>query len=209
MRTLLLSLLCLTLAACATRNIEPGYALGRDEGKGLAVGSITYLGGYSGYSIYYRSVATQQQGRFQTGSGQLLAPSFSDKDFSGADGAGRLIAAELEAGEYEIFLWQVASGAATVSPDAPFSIRFKVSPGEIVYFGNFNFEQTASFGLTVTGAAVSFNDRAERDIGLFRQKYPNLAEFDVTAAIEPGASYDNLGGLSSARWDIPVIVPVQ
>lgn len=205
---LLAALVCL-LGACATPNIGKDYVLDEKSGKGVVVGSITYAGGYSGYRVSYRQMPNGPRGFFETGKGVVLIPYFPKGDFEDQELKGNLFVAELPPGEYEMFTWTISSGPATVTASVPFSVSFRVEPGKAVYLGNFEFTQTASFGLTVTGAALTYRESAERDMAVFRRKYPRLSEVPVSSSIERGAIYYQLGGEYRTTIVIPINIPVQ
>jgi hypothetical protein len=176
---------------------------------GIVTGSITYAGSLSGYSVFYRALSGGQEGRVQTGEAVLLIPYIPKGDASVLGTPGELFAIELVAGEYEFYSWSVGSGPASVRPTSPFSVRFIVTPGKVVYVGNFRFRQTSRMGLTVTGAQLGYFDRAERDIPLLKKKYPTVEGAEIEVAVERGAAYEQLGGPHATTIMIPVPIPVR
>jgi hypothetical protein len=204
----LVSLTALLVAACATPNVSQDYRLNPSSNDGVVMGSVTYSGRYSGYSVEFRQVPTGQTGRFQTGESVALIPQVPKGDFGSAAPRGTVFAAALAAGDYEIYEWKVGSGYANVRSTAPFSIRFKVEPGKLVYLGNFHFTQTSGMGLMVTGAMLSYAEKHERDIAAFKAKFPALAEFPIAYAVAPGTNEEWLGGRSSTTITVPVFVPI-
>ena len=196
------------LLGCATPNIEKDYSLEKNPSMGVVVGSITYQGPYSAYIVGYRQLPDGEAGQFQTGQSQMLIPYFPKKDFSEDDAEGDLFVAALPAGKYEIYWWRFNGGAAHISSEEPFKIEFTVVPGKFVYVGNFQFAISRKIGL-VAGATVTYKDMSERDLPKFKQKYPKFAGAPISAAVEKGANFPNLGGESTANYTIPLIIPVQ
>jgi hypothetical protein len=176
---------------------------------GVVTGSITYAGSLSGYSVFYRALSGVKAGRLQTGEAVLLIPYIPKGDVSLLGTRGELFAVELVAGEYEFYSWSVGSGPANVRPTSPFSVRFIVTPGKVVYIGNFHFRQTSSMGLTVTGAQLDYFDRAERDLPLLKKKYPTLEAAGIEVGLERGAAYEQLGGPHATTIMIAVPIPVR
>jgi hypothetical protein len=205
-RLFVLLLCAQSVAACATPDIDKSYVLSEQSGKGVAIGSITYHGRYSLYRVYYRKVGTTDQAHFGYGQGQM--PPLGHSDIDERRERGDLFAAELPAGDYEIFNWRIDSGPSHITAASPFMVRFTVAPGKAVYLGNFFFEATSALGFTTTGSQLDLRDRSERDLKIFADKYPGLAKVEVGATIEPGRSYANLGGGYNTNIQIPIILPL-
>lgn len=204
--------LCLLLAACATKNIDQDYALSEASGKGVVIGSIARSNARGAFRLHYRQLGGGEEGYFAYGlgyGGQL--PSFDKDDFTGPHLKGALFAAELPAGDYEIYRWHVDSGPAHIDPAGSFSIRFHVLPGKAVYLGAFTFERTDNLLTATTGVDVSCRDRRSRDMSIFAAKYPKFAQVEIASSIEEGRAYENLGGgnLTNVIFEIPILVPVR
>jgi hypothetical protein len=81
---------------------------------------------------------------------------------------------ELPAGEYQVFNFSasLSNGYVTrrINGKVP-DVKFSITPGKIVYLGNFNLEysldQTVRFNMT---------DEYERDMALFRKRFPEDAK---------------------------------
>jgi hypothetical protein len=194
------------ISSCSTSNISNDFELQPNTDKGIVIGSITYDGGYSEYSIKYSQFYSGDTGYFKSGRSLILIPYFPDGEFEELGIKGNLIAAELPYGNYEINSWGVGSGPSTVSPTKPFSIKFTVTPGEAIYLGNFHFTELDSLGLTITGARVDYSDKRSRDIKAFSQNYVGLNETPIGASIAKGTRVNRLGGNYETRLD--PIVPV-
>jgi hypothetical protein len=209
-RLTIIFLLCAMMAACATPSIEPDFKPTSEAGGGVVVGSITYEGSFSGYSVGYRRVGTNSQlGRIQAGAGMLFVPYIPRGDADALGTRGELFAIELPEGDYEVHRWFISSGPASVASTSPFSIRFKVERGRVVYIGNFHFRQTSRMGLTVTGGELSYLERAERDLPLIKRKYPNLDGTPIDLAVERGASHRGVGGPHTTTFERPAIIPLR
>ena len=90
------------------------------------------------------------------------------------DYSGKLAAIALEAGTYEIYKFSGISKYSAFVSDDEFSIKFKVTEEKITYLGYAHFivgNKDFHFGVS---------DMRERDLDLFRGKYPDLTgEFIV------------------------------
>lgn len=204
-------LLVLALQGCALqpKNLPQDFALSEASETGVVIGSVTYAGGYSGYSVLFNANDSERLFKVQTGAGATLLPAWPKGDFGDIGMKGDLFAIELPAGNYTFHSWNVSSGIAHINPTAPFGISFVVKPGQAIYVGNFNFEQTRRLGLTVTGVSVSFSDQFRRDMTLFRFKYQNVELGSINRGVEDGLFRDALGGEGSTYFDPPVIyIPV-
>ena len=201
-------LLSVLLAACATPSVPPSFRLDSSKSDGVVSGSLSYDGRYSGYRVLYRRFPDGKPERFEIGESMVLIPTVPQWDFKEANLSGNVFAASLPAGEYEVFAWSVGSGYSRVNPTAPFSIRFRVEPGKMVYLGSFHFQQTSSMGLAVTGVSVSYLDRIERDLAMIKKKYPGLGDAPVAYAIGVGTNEQQLGGRSSNTITVPIFIPV-
>jgi hypothetical protein len=209
LRGAIAGLALLALNACATKNIDRNYALDETSGKGVVIGSITYSGTYASYSVYYRKVGGGTAGRFQFGQGMYLFPPLEKDDIRGRGLRGDVFAAELPAGDYEIYSWHVGSGYALVGPSNPFTIRYHIEPGKSVYLGNFHFQRRERLLGGVTGAMLTYKDEAERDLKIFATKYPKLGEFEIGSSIEKGQVYDDLGEGYQTVITVPIVYVVH
>ena len=207
-RSLLAISLVALLGACATPNIGDEYVLDERSGNGVVVGSITYIGSHASYAVSYRRLPDGSPESFRAGTSASPIPMIPKSDFDERHFRGSLVVAELKAGEYEVTRWFV-SGPAIVSPTVPFRITFRVEPGKAVYLGNFEFRQTAGFGLTVTGAEVTYQDSSQRDLFVLQRKYPKIAQVPVSSAIPKGTIVQKLGGQYRSEMTIPIFLPVK
>lgn len=204
-----MSLLISTLWGCATptANVDKSYTLDSKSSNGLLVGSIKYRGLLSGYKVYFQGLDNNISGYFEAGKGIMLIPLPPKNDFRGIN--GKLQVTELPPGNYEISRWGVTSGYAHLSQTQSFSIKFKIEPGKAAYIGSFLFSVTKTFGLTVTGVKVDFQDKYAEDVVVLRQKYPNLKHTDIYMGLESDFLKNDIGGESSTHWDMPpVFIPV-
>jgi hypothetical protein len=203
----ILILTVIILTGCAsTKNIKSNYSLNSQSGKGVLISSISVKGSYSGYSVYFQSIDNEHRGYIEFGAGTALLPIFPEGDFSHLDRKGEVFAVELPAGKYKVWRWGVASGYAFVKPAEPMSIEFEVIAGKATYIGNFDFIQTSSLGLTVTGVKVNYSDQFKIDTGIIINKYPNIELSQIDKGIIDNAKYLGIGGNSSTNWDIPIVI---
>jgi hypothetical protein len=205
---ILIILIILLSVGCAspTASISKSYSLDTESDKGLLIGSVKYIGLLSGYKVYFRGIDNEQSGYFEAGKGIMLIPIPPSSDFDNIK--GKLQVTELPAGEYEITRWAVTSGYASLSQTQPFSVRFKVEAGKATYIGSFLFSVTDTFGLTVTGVRVDFENRYSEDIAVLNRKFPNLNETKVFMGLPKKLVKKDVGGASNTRWDMPpVFIP--
>ncbi|KTF09778.1 hypothetical protein ATS76_11120 [Pseudoalteromonas sp. 10-33] len=148
----------------------------------------------------------QIRGEIQFGEGVALLPIPPKGDFSHLNRKGEVFAVELPAGKYRIWRWGVNSGYAHIKPVNPIAIEFKVEPGKATYLGNFDFVQTDSMGLTVTGVKVNYSDQSQVDLDIVSKKYPALDAKNIIKGVEDNANYQGIGGTDQTNWDIPIII---
>jgi len=186
----------LALSGCATApELDPSYRLASASG-GLVAGSVTYRGLYSHYRVHYRRAGTHAEAVFTNDSNNFpLGP--PKGDFDSAEFVGVVFAIPLAAGDYELIGWTVGSGVTTVYATTPFLIPFTVEPGKLLYLGDFHFKMTCSFGLAVKGSTLTHRDAIDRDMPIFRAKFPNVADAPVSRSAAPAAPIENLGGAQS------------
>ncbi len=210
-RSLLLAMLVLILAACkSVESVPHNYFLNPQSDKGVLVSSLTYHGSYSGYSILFRKVGSDDFNQLTIGTGTaLLPPGMLDWDIKQRGLRGNVFAVELPVGDYEIFSWRVSSGYAHVRPQNDFRIPFSITPGKAIYLGNFNFERKLGLGGTVTAVDVTYGDEANRDITILQRKYTGIDSAKVSAALDNQQLGHGLGGYSSATITIPIIIPAR
>lgn len=205
-RFLMFALIVLLQGCATTKTIKNDYMLNAETGNGVLATSISYRGSYSGYAIFYQNVESGIRGKAQFGDGVALIPIPPKGDFTHLNRKGEVFAIELPAGTYRIWDWSVSSGYASIRPINPISIEFKVEPGKVTYLGNFDFIQTDSMGLTVTGVEVLYSEQSEIDLDILLRKHPGITAEDIIWGIERNAKYNDLGGGGRTNWDIPIVV---
>ncbi|KAB7742577.1 hypothetical protein F2P47_00095 [Parvibaculum sedimenti] len=196
------------LAGCAPKNIDQSYAFSQTAGKGVVIGSITYVGASSACTVVYRKIGDTNISYFSAGHSDMLVSLVAGNDIEGGADKGDLFAVEVPAGDYEIVRWAASSGYAHMGSAEDFSIHFHVEPGKAVYLGNFYFEEADRFGATTTGMIMDYRDRAERDMKVFVKKYPGFSNIKIASSIETGRVYKNLGQGSNVSIEIPPIMVI-
>lgn len=163
-------LIALVLTGCATFNVSSDYSLAHNPEKGLVVMSLSHS--LSSVIVDYRPVGKSQQGDGAFMTGTLKDPMDFDHP------KGRLVVAELPAGQYELYQWRAEVLDLTYTSKL-FSIPFTVVAGKATYIGglfvNVN-ETTAKYKLSVT-------DQSTRDLPLLLQRYPHIKQTDVVKEI--------------------------
>jgi hypothetical protein len=201
----------LLLAGCAAPNIDKAYSLDSSRGAGVAVGSLTYSGGYAAYRLHVVDVASGESYKFEHGESQTLnlAYAFKGEPINPDLGMrGAAFAIELPAGNYSVRAWQVSQGAANVWSTEPTGISFRVEPGRAIYLGNFHFRETSRRVRAITGATVTLSEMSERDIPVLQKAYPSLKVSPIAQSLEPKTRIENVGGKSDGKISIPIFIPV-
>jgi hypothetical protein len=175
---------------CASFNAGTDYRPTPNSDRGLAVFSLTGSGiGY--FNIKFRKTPGEKESFAPSGGTGGPKPDWINP-------TGRLVAIELDAGEYEFFAWEDHFGAgpsqsmATIVPSpndpgklairsrlskTPFSVRFRVSSGAVTYLGNVHLE------LTSDSYTVRVFDRSDRDLPLFHERYSRIRSAEVQKSL--------------------------
>lgn len=213
-RTLIQALLVLSLAGCAaTSDLPAAYTLDAKRQEGLAIVSLTLSGkamdkiSSFGYRIrqvpprdeeavtakpyfdsarqHARSVQDVGMQRDADWNAVVKGPNSSEPLDIVDTGkpTGRLASLRLPAGDYEFHSWTVREpnpyGGMEYGPNQAFSYRFHVKPGEAVYLGRLHLRlgERNTHKLTV-------EDRRERDLTIFKEKYPSQDVGAIAIRIE-------------------------
>ena len=196
--------LCISMGGCASSQmLGSDYALDSDSGNGILVASVSYRGGYSGYAVFYERLEGGARGMIEFGKGMAILPVIPRGDFSHLNRKGKVFAVELPAGSYHVERWRVHSGYAWIIPSEPFSLEFEISPGRVTYLGNFDFIQTASRGLTVTGVEVMHSDHSDVDMQIFLDQHPLIDEQEMIMGVEANKMTHGIGGAGVLQWHAP------
>lgn len=186
------------LTACATPNVGRDYAPDGRENEGLVVLSLSHEGIDEGERVnwHYRSLDGSVGDR-------LLSSNLRDP-LDWRDPQGRLAFFTLPPGKYEFYraeflrqsangvpAWSIGAGGAPTNSNPysagfnavrhasfsarPFSVPFEVVGGKAIYLGNLHLVWSDQAG---NGKAVVM-DRAARDLGLLRERLPNIELADI------------------------------
>ena len=190
--TLLATLvLLLVISGCATTTKYPEMFDYKNSQNGIMYGTVTYEGAYSGYRVFYKGEGENNKGWVQTGEG--VSWTFPEGFLHRYGIEGDVFAVELAPGKYTFYFWSVASGLSLIGATSKFDIEIEVLPETLSYAGNFNFVQTMSKGLTVTGVDVNYSDFFDRDTKYLLQKYSNFEGIAISKQIQDGYFVKNLG----------------
>jgi len=168
----------LALVGCAEFNVPPNYELQKDKQVGLLVMSVNH--NTRAITLHYENMVNHKHDVVMTSTVQ-------DKmDFR--QPKGRLIVAELPAGEYQFYQWQTdIENFQYTSP--LFSAPFTIEQGKPVYVGNLNIKAKIIYPFMKVEYEHTISNKSERDIALLKKKYPKLdiSELEVrTSKITPG-----------------------
>ncbi len=172
----------LMLAGCAARNADQSLDPGELVGTGLVFASVSTSseGGDGPVATFRFSKGGFVKSREEQIAGRNLKPSELQEDF------GRLIVLELPAGANSLKSWMLTNGAAQYlsSQDFP-EISFTVEPGKALYLGNLHMNilmgRNAVNMPVIADLLAEIRGRGERDIALFRSRYPRVANGDIIA----------------------------
>jgi hypothetical protein len=169
-----------TLAGCAAKNVDQSINPSQLTDTGLVFASLSTSNEYR-----YGPIATFRldrggiiKSREEHIPGATLKPSELQDDY------GRLVVLELPAGDNSLRYWLVTHGVTQYHPveEVP-AIGFTVEPGKAVYLGNLhiNVRMGKNFvNQPVIGDLLpEIRDRSQRDLEMFRARYPNVAEADI------------------------------
>jgi hypothetical protein len=198
------------LAACAAPNIADSFRLQEDSGAGVAVGTITYSGGYGSYRVLLESVSTKKSYTIEHGSGQTLNPVLAfrgEEPHPRLQATGSPFAVELPAGAYVLKSWRFSQGAANIWSTGATNLQFDVPAGKAVYIGNFHFIETSRFARMTTGISVTLSDQSDRDLPAVRDGFRALGQTELALSLAPGTKIENLGGGTAGRVTMPTFVP--
>lgn len=95
---------------------------------------------------------------------------------------GRLAALRLPPGAYEFYAWKVREpnpyGGTEYSPTHPFSYRFSVKSGQVVYLGQLNLQLSERNTQTIT-----VEDKKSRDLAVLTAKVPSIRAGQVSVGV--------------------------
>ena len=174
-RILFSVLFIFALVGCSSNQIKNDFKFNGENEKGVMIGSITFDGKYSAYKIGYRKSDNRRLNFVQAGKAMLLLPITPETEIEKYGEKGNVFGVELEPGVYIFEMWQIDSGSISTGAPIIDKIEVVIKGGEALYVGNFHFEETKSFGLTVVGAKVFYSSKYKRDSKLIKLKYPLIA----------------------------------
>ncbi len=179
----ILFFVAVVFSGCVSNSIRGDYRLDDNSPKGVLMGSVTYRGMLSRYSISYEGVNSNISGAVGAGSRTIFSVPNSRTKVSGAGGSGSVFALELDPGRYVFNGWSVSSSISVGEEDS-FNIEVVVEPGKAIYLGSFQFNQTKSAGLVVSGADVFFTSEYERDLEVLVKAFPLVPNILTANAVE-------------------------
>jgi len=200
-----ITVLMFFLTACnqGIQNIKEDYDLNESE-KSIVILSLTQNNntsavkvlmnketskGYVKYENLHSRIKTGLMPGYDKGDFPWYKPGGTpwqtrQKDKDDVNGfMGRLIVIELDPGNYSLKHWRIQLNRdqyeintryAVFPIKYPKEVKFNVKGGRVHYIGNLNFDIVNSAKIT-----PKFSDAYDRDITLFRKKYPELASKPV------------------------------
>ena len=189
MKTLMLLVLALGLAACSTNGVNTNY---RGADSGALVFSTASVGDPQGFQFLYQMKGVRADCPVVFCQGQMInnPGSIAERreDFTGRE-SGWVNIHHLKPGTYEIYNFQVWRGnmfvAYSLSLRKDFSIPFTIEPGRTTYIG-----QYATVGRK-EAQEVHFEvmDRSTRDLEIARKAEPTLPP--VTIAVPDALIFES------------------
>ena len=184
-------------AGCSANSVKNDFNFTNDKDTGLVILSVTHNekpGTSNAAALFYMNKKGHENDYEVYKSklekmGGLLGPGVMSKpsDFEGVYGV--LYAVELEAGTYELTRWLISTynGTLFYPTEAPPTLEFTINPHEITYIGNLHMHMSTGeniFGMVLpSGGLPEIIDQTERDLSLFKQRYPQLSDKDINANI--------------------------
>ncbi len=151
---------------------------------GTGVGS-EYFRCY-GYSLLYQKIGDDAK-KFVGDLSGIPSMSRNRKpedpfDYEVPDGVGYLQATVVPAGDYEVWFRNIVCGTVTYYAH-DFRVPFTVAAGKANYLGEVRylhrFDKSPLGSARFAGAMILVGDEFERDMPLFAERYPFLADYDV------------------------------
>lgn len=184
MKCMLLVAAIFLLSSCAGTNTIPTDYVGADAGYAvISIGAGPNAQAFSSYRLLFRRVG----GAEDTGSFAFVPPnifSHREPDYNFVGESGAVEVATLPAGKYELVNFSLFSNRghfqSYLSSRNDFSIPFEVTPGGVVYLGNY---QATRF---MTGRSLLLrhrvygpiqfviDDRLRHDLGIAKARVPSL-----------------------------------
>jgi hypothetical protein len=176
------TIVALSLSCCATDSVP--YR-GGDGGYLIASIGAQFDANFPNYKFKYRSLD-------RTYEGSISLPSHPERvvrgeDFKSPAKWGVVTVARLAPGSYEIYNYDISVGVR-LSRGQDFSIPFTVRSGEPTYLGEY-LAQTGlerdMLGIASARPPLAFviSNEQQRDIGLARSRFPEIANVPVTNAV--------------------------
>jgi len=179
--------IALLLTGCAASNIARDYVPDPKHPDGVAVVSLTRSGIGAQFNLFINVRGIDRQYDTKIVITELLTSSDWSCPALGTIAedkpCGRLAVLRLLPGSYEFYSWSGSTGSASIWPRQPFSKKFTVVAGTVVYLGNVHLA-IGSSGFSVQGGyQVRTADMRDRDLPLLHRNYPKIAPDTVLVRI--------------------------
>lgn len=181
----------LLLSGCvSTGEITRDQEVKKEKGVILASISSSIKKSPTNISFYFQKAGEKREiGMFQEEPGSFSKPinDFPDDP----NRRGRLLAFEVDPGNYNLTKWKIyaftGAGHKYIEPKEPKPLPFIVKPGEITYLGNLHVDIIYGenmFGFSIpAGGLSSIDNRADVDLQLLKDKYPNIRNWPIVISI--------------------------
>jgi hypothetical protein len=165
---LLLILLVILNAGCATFTVKKDYRIA--EGTNMGLVAVSFTQPFPVMKWMYRDL---REGKGSRG--------LNERFVSTTDMLNQLIkyddtviyTVELPAGEYEFFRWTTPEAGTFIRSTHDFSVKFKSVAGKVSYIGNiFVFMAGRNYGILI-------RDNRAKEITLLRQHFQNIREDQI------------------------------
>ncbi len=177
----------LLVTGCAVSNVAQDYGPDPRDPGGVAVVSLTRSGIGAQFNLFVNVRGIDRRYDTKVVITDLLTPSDWSCPVLGTipddKPCGRLAVVQLPPGEYEFYSWHGTTGSANISAGRPFSKKFTVVAGSVIYLGNVHLA-IGSSGFSLRGGyQVNTADMRDRDLTLLHRKYPKIAPDAVLVRI--------------------------
>lgn len=197
-KQLFITLSAISLTACSMNGLKVDESMHDLNNKGVVVLSFDFPKNraYFGYVLQFKNISEPSflpLDIFRAGKDDPITMLTKEFDFKTPHTFGELQAIKMEPGTYKLVSWR----AGSIIPDEVKNYSFELQAGEILYLGNFYFNNRNLLRGWDSDAPLvntKHSDNGQRDIKALSLKYPNL---DLEKLRDISPKNDNEGIFSS------------
>jgi len=186
---------------CQTANVRSDYKIDEKTESAIIIGSVTQRedAGLPTNAQFYVNYKTKHHKRLYAKKKTPLGYLGVVNEFENTGVTGRIFVIELPVGQHKIDHWSIdygdGGGFILYPKVAPPTLNFALQTGQILYLGNFHMAietGTGLFGQTLpVSGAPTIKDESDRDIKMFKERYPQLASEKITVNVIHSGAWVN------------------